>query len=211
MFDDEEVTITMAQTLIKMKAKKARLLDEQMAKRLHDEEVEQAAAREKQEKDDLEKAKVYNSTQARKNLIVYFKNMVGYKMEHFKGMTYDKESFKKLKAVKVSGSHSTQDTPTDDPKEMSEEDVKNMLKIIPVFEFKVEALQVKVHQVSSTRRYDIFMLTKKDYPLSDVVMILMLSAKLQVDEDCEMARDLVMKVFMKANKPKSRSLYTSSK
>nr|GEV47904.1 hypothetical protein [Tanacetum cinerariifolium] len=275
MFDDEEVTITMAQTLIKMKAKKARLLDEQMAKRLHDEEVEQAAAREKQEKDDLEKAKVYNTTQARKNLIAYLKNMVGYKMEHFKEeptkkrvakKTLLQESFKKLKAVKVSGSHSTQDTPTDDPKEMSEEDVKNMLKIILVFKFKVEALQVKlvkerfsstvptvdkkkalweeltrlfepnaadvfwklqrymhdplkwklytncrVHQVSSTRRYDIFMLTKKDYPLSDVVMILMLSAKLQVDEDCEMARDLVMKIFMKANKPKNRSLDISSK
>nr|GEY46132.1 hypothetical protein [Tanacetum cinerariifolium] len=53
------------------------------------------------------------------------------------------ESFKKLKAVKVSSSHYTQDTPTNDPKEMSEEDVKNMLEIIPVSEFNVEALQVK--------------------------------------------------------------------
>nr|GEW88347.1 putative ribonuclease H-like domain-containing protein [Tanacetum cinerariifolium] len=58
VFDDEEVTMTMAQTLIKMKAKKARLLDEQMAKRLHDEEVKHATAREKQEKDDLEQSKV---------------------------------------------------------------------------------------------------------------------------------------------------------
>nr|GEZ61076.1 hypothetical protein [Tanacetum cinerariifolium] len=82
VFDDEEVTMTMAQILIKMKAKRARLLDEQMAKRLHDEEVEQATAREKQEKEDLEKAKV-------KNIIVHLKNMDGYKMEHFKGMTYD--------------------------------------------------------------------------------------------------------------------------
>nr|GEW28016.1 ribonuclease H-like domain-containing protein [Tanacetum cinerariifolium] len=129
VFDDDEVTITMAQTLIKMKAKKARLLDEQMAQRLHDEEIKQAAAREKQEKDDFEKAKVlqkqyvdkqeninwnvvveqmqeshlnnirkYQSlkrkpisiAQAWKNMIVYLKNMVGYKMEHFKGMTYDK-------------------------------------------------------------------------------------------------------------------------
>nr|GEZ40227.1 hypothetical protein [Tanacetum cinerariifolium] len=57
VFDDEEVTMTMAQTLIKMKAKKARLLDEQVAKRLNDEEVEKDAAKEKQEKDDLEKAK----------------------------------------------------------------------------------------------------------------------------------------------------------
>nr|GEY44451.1 hypothetical protein [Tanacetum cinerariifolium] len=55
---DNEVTMTMALTLIKMKAKKARLLDEQIAKRLYDEEVKQVAAREKQEKDDLERAKV---------------------------------------------------------------------------------------------------------------------------------------------------------
>nr|GEX93813.1 hypothetical protein [Tanacetum cinerariifolium] len=188
VFDDEKVTMTTAQTLIKMKAKKARLLDEQMAKRLHGEEVEQAAAREKQEKDDLEKAKVkYQSlkrkpisiAQAKKNMIIYLKNMAGYKMEHFIGMTYDKESFKKLKAVKVLGSYSTQDTPTYDPKEISKEDVQNMLEIIPVSEFKVEALQV--------------------------------NAKLQVEEDSEIARDLVMQIFMKANKPKSRSLDTSSK
>nr|GEY15491.1 ribonuclease H-like domain-containing protein [Tanacetum cinerariifolium] len=169
------------------------------------------------------------------------------------------KSFKKLKSeVKVLGSYSTQDTPTHDPKEMSEEYVKNMLEIIPVSEFKVKALQVKypfidceihsegsrsywkiirvadvfwklqrythdpltwklytncgVHQVSSTRRHDIFMFTEKDYPLTDAVIILMLSVKLQVDEDCEMARDLVMKIFMEANKPKSkRSLDTSSK
>nr|GEW58428.1 hypothetical protein [Tanacetum cinerariifolium] len=56
VFDDEEVTMTMAQILIKMKAEKARLLDEQMAKRLHDEEIKQAAAREKQEQDDLKRA-----------------------------------------------------------------------------------------------------------------------------------------------------------
>nr|GEX60856.1 hypothetical protein [Tanacetum cinerariifolium] len=47
VFDDEEVTMTMAQTLIKIKAKKQRILDEQMAKRLQDEEIEQAAARER--------------------------------------------------------------------------------------------------------------------------------------------------------------------
>nr|GFB28958.1 hypothetical protein [Tanacetum cinerariifolium] len=39
-FDDEEVTMSMAQTLIKIKAEKARILDKQMAKRLQDEEIE---------------------------------------------------------------------------------------------------------------------------------------------------------------------------
>nr|GEW57597.1 hypothetical protein [Tanacetum cinerariifolium] len=170
VFDDEEITMTMAQTLIKIKAKKARLLDEQMAKTLHDEEVEQDPAREKQEKYDLEKAK---GLQQQKNMIIYLKNMAGYNMEYFIGMTYDKESFKKLKAVEVSGSHSTQDTLTNDLKEMSKEDVKNMLEIVLVSEFKVKALQV--------------------------------NAKLQVEEDSEMARNLVMKIFIEANKPKSRS------
>nr|GEV79892.1 copia protein [Tanacetum cinerariifolium] len=67
-----------------------------------------------------------------------------------------------------------------------------------------------VHHVSLTRGHDIFMLTEKNYPLSNAVMILMLSGKLQVEEDNEMARDLVMKIFMEANKPRSRSLDTSS-
>nr|GEW24708.1 hypothetical protein [Tanacetum cinerariifolium] len=328
VFDDEEVTMTMAQTLIKMKVKKAKILDEQMAKRLQDEEIE-------------------------KNMIVYLKNMAGYKIQHFKGMNYDQvrpifereytsvqtflkldrdeeptkkrattetmiqESFKKLRAeVQVLGSPSTQqDTPTVDPIEISKEDVQNMLQIIPMDEFKVEALQVKyplidweiysegskaywrmirvggitqayrsfedmfkdfdkedldalwritkekfstsmptqdkekalwaeltrlyepnvdyvfwklqrymqypimwklhsncrVHQVSSTtRRYDIYMLAKKDYHLSNVVMTLMLSLRLQVEENSEVARDLVMKIFLKANQPKSKSLDTSS-
>nr|GEY64455.1 hypothetical protein [Tanacetum cinerariifolium] len=123
VFDDEEVTMIMAQTLIKLKEKKAKLLDEQIAQNMHDEEVQKAAAREKQEKDDMERAQV-----------------------------------------------------------------------------------LQKHVSLAT----LFFL-EKDYPLSNAVMILMLSAKLQVKEDNEMARDLVMKIFMEANKPKSRSLDTSSK
>nr|GFB27098.1 hypothetical protein [Tanacetum cinerariifolium] len=55
------------------------------------------------------------------------------------------ESFKKLRVeVEVSGSSSIQqDTPTVDPTKISKEDVQNMLQIIPMAEFKVEALQVK--------------------------------------------------------------------
>nr|GFC77101.1 hypothetical protein [Tanacetum cinerariifolium] len=53
------------------------------------------------------------------------------------------ESFKKLRAAKVLGSESTQEIPSNDPKEMTKEDVQNMLEIFPVPEFKVEALLVK--------------------------------------------------------------------
>nr|GEZ14059.1 hypothetical protein [Tanacetum cinerariifolium] len=107
VIDDEEITMTMGQTLIKMKPEKARLLDEQLAYRLHDEEVEKVAAKEKVAEE-----------------------------------TLLHERFKKLKAVEVSSSESIQETLTNDPKEMSEEDVKNMLEVVIVSEFKVEALQV---------------------------------------------------------------------
>nr|GFA00661.1 hypothetical protein [Tanacetum cinerariifolium] len=77
----------MVQTLIKLKVEKAKLLDEQIAQKLHDEE--------------------------------------------------------KLRAVEVSCSKSTQEIPSNDLKEITEEDVQNMLEIVLVSEFKVKALQVK--------------------------------------------------------------------
>nr|GEW86418.1 hypothetical protein [Tanacetum cinerariifolium] len=189
VFNGEEVTMTMAQTLIKMKAEKARLLDEQMAKRLHDEEVEQAATREKQEQDDFKRAQElqqqYDQKQENIDWNIVAEQMQEKHLDNIKKYqslkrkpisaaqarkkhdsifeeygwpdrdeeptkirvakeTLLQESFKKLKAeIKVLSSESTQDTPTDDPKEMSEEDVKNILEIILITEFKVEALQVK--------------------------------------------------------------------
>nr|GEV40626.1 hypothetical protein [Tanacetum cinerariifolium] len=284
LFNDEDVTMIMAQTLIKLKAEKAKLLDEQIAQKLHDEEVQERHLDNIKKYQNLKKKHV-SIAQAKKNMIIYLRNMAGYKMKHFRGMTYDKvkpifereykkESLKKLKTVEVSGSESTQEILSNDPKEMFEEEIQNMLEIIPVSEFKVKALQVKypiidweihteekfssavpnkdnekalwvelkrlfepdaddvlwklqrymhapltwklytncgVHHVSLTRGHDIFMLTEKDYPLSNAIMILMLSGKLQVEEDNQMARDLIMKIFMEANKPKSRSLDSFSK
>nr|GEV59608.1 ribonuclease H-like domain-containing protein [Tanacetum cinerariifolium] len=287
VFDDEEVTMTMAQTLIKMKAEKQRILNEQMAKRLQDEEIEKVAARERQEKEDLERAKVLQQQyDQKKNMILYLKNMAGYKIQHLKGMTYDQvrpifereynhvqtflktdrdeeptnkrvskktflqESFKKLRAeVEVSGSSTTQQEET--PNDFDREDLDAQCRItkekfstaMPTH-VKEKALWVEltrlyepnaddvfwklqrymhypimwklhpncgVHQVSSTiRRYDICMLAEKDYHLSNQVMTLMLSSRLQVEEDTEVARDLVMKIFLKANQPKSKSLDTSS-
>nr|GEU54187.1 hypothetical protein [Tanacetum cinerariifolium] len=228
VFDDEDVTMTMAQTLIKLKVEKAKLLDEQIAQRLHDEEVQKAAARDRQEKADMERA-----LELQRQGMTYDKVRPIFEREYKKVQTLFKpnkdveepkkkrvadetllqESFKKLKAAEVS------------------EDVQNMLEIVPVSKFKVEALLVKypiieweihtegsrtygkivrvegiieayqsfedmlkgfdredllytncgVHHVSSTRGHGIFMLTEKDYHLSNAVMILMLSGKLQVE------------------------------
>nr|GEW90497.1 hypothetical protein [Tanacetum cinerariifolium] len=102
------------------------------------------------------KKKPVSIAEARKNIIIYLKNMAGYKIKHFRGMNYDKvrpifereykkvhtlfkrdkevekpkkkeflmrHCFKKLKAVEVLGSESTQEIPSNDTKEMYEEDV----------------------------------------------------------------------------------------
>nr|GEW98367.1 hypothetical protein [Tanacetum cinerariifolium] len=270
VFDDDEVIMTMDQILIKIKVKKQRILDEQMAKRLQDKEIAQATARERQKKEDLERAKV----PSQENMIVYLKNMDGYKLQHFKSMTYHqvrpifKREYNHVQTF-LKSDRDEEPTKKRAAKETLLQESFKKLRAevkVSVVEFKVEALQVKyplidweihfegsrsyckiirvggiteayqsfedmlksfdrymhdplswklytnygVHQVTSTRRHHIFMLTEKDYPLTDVVLLLMLSAKLQVDEECEMARSLMMKIFLKANQPKSKSLDTSS-
>nr|GEX99090.1 hypothetical protein [Tanacetum cinerariifolium] len=190
--DVEGITLvdleTDKETLIKLKADKAKFLDKQIAQKMHDEEVQKAVARDKQEKVDMERAlelqKLYDDkeenidwsdvaeqvqerhldlitkyknlkkkpvliAQARKNMIIYLKNMAGYKMEFFRGMTYDKICSKGLTE-------------------------KTLLPYGTCHDPDAEW-------------------------------------KLQVEEDNEMYRDLVIKIFMEANKPRSKSLDTSSK
>nr|GEU77965.1 zinc knuckle CX2CX4HX4C [Tanacetum cinerariifolium] len=136
VFNDDEVTITMVQTLIKLKVEKAKLLNEQISQKLHDEKVQKAAAKDKQEKADMQRAL---ELQKQKNMLIYLKNMDGYKMEYFKGMTYDKvrpifeREFKPDKDVK-------------EPKKMrvsNETLLQESFKKLKAAEVLVEALQVK--------------------------------------------------------------------
>nr|GEU36944.1 hypothetical protein [Tanacetum cinerariifolium] len=253
VFDDEEVTMIMAQTLIKMKAKKARILDEQMAKRLHDEEVEQDAMQEKHlyniKKYQSLKRKLIFVAQARKNMIVYLKNMARYKMAHLRGMTYDQvrpifeREYNKVQTLFILD----KDVEEPSKKRVAEETLlQESFKKLRAFEVSVEALQVKyplidweihsegsrsywkiIRVVGITEAYQSFEDMLKGFEREDLdalwrlvkekfnaVIILMLSTKLQVDEDCEMPRDLVMKIFMEANKPKSRrriKIYSSQR
>nr|GEV35670.1 hypothetical protein [Tanacetum cinerariifolium] len=80
------------------------------------------------------------------------------------------ESFKKLRAVEVSGYESTQETPSNDLKEMTEEDVQNMLEIIPVLEFKVEALQI-IRVGGITKAYQVFEDMLKGFDREDLVSL----------------------------------------
>nr|GEU85004.1 hypothetical protein [Tanacetum cinerariifolium] len=239
--DDEEVIMTMAQTLIKMKDEKVKLLNEQMAQRLHDEEVERATAKEKKEKEDLERAKVLQQQYEDKeeNIDWNIKNMVGYKMEHFRGMTYDRvrsifereykklqtlfkpdkdveeptkkrvaeetllqESFKKLKVVEVSEAYQSFE---DMPKGFNKQDLVALWRLVK------EKFSSAVPNVDKEKALWVELKRLFEPDVDDVlwklqrVVTLMLSVKLQVDEDYKMARDLVMKISMKANKPKRRT------
>ncbi|GJT59249.1 hypothetical protein Tco_1002782 [Tanacetum coccineum] len=102
------------------------------------------------------KKKPVSVTQARKNMMIYLKNMAGYRMGYFKGMSYDEirpifeEEYNKIQTlfkkdtklwtVEASRSEPILEQPTEEPKELSEEDLKKMLEIVPVEEIKVEAL-----------------------------------------------------------------------
>nr|GEX41442.1 hypothetical protein [Tanacetum cinerariifolium] len=272
VFDNEDVIMTMDQTLIKLKEEKARILDEKIAQKLHDEEVQKVIARDEQEKADIEKAlELQRQLDKREDNIdcsvVAKQNMASYKMQFFKGMTYNEirpifeseynkiqtlfkqykdvqkkkkkrvadetllqESFKKLQAAEVSRFESTQEIPINDPKEITDEDsplkIRRALSVELKRLFEPDANDVswklqrymhatlrwilysdcRVHYVSSTRWHDIYTLIEKDYPLSNVVMILMLSGKLQVEEDIEMARDLVLKIVIEANRSRNKSV-----
>nr|GEW44523.1 copia protein [Tanacetum cinerariifolium] len=95
MFDDEDVIMTMAQTFIKLKAEKAKILNEQFDDK--EENIDWSVFEQVQERH-LDSIRKYQNlkkkpvliAQARKNMIIYLKNMAGYKIEFFKGMTYDK-------------------------------------------------------------------------------------------------------------------------
>ncbi|GKE08000.1 hypothetical protein Tco_1411551 [Tanacetum coccineum] len=59
-----------------------------------------------------------------------------------------------------------------------------------------------VHHVSSVRGHDIFMLVEKEYPLTRGTLGLMMVARLLVEADSEMSRELLRKIFYEANIPR---------
>ncbi|GKE39055.1 hypothetical protein Tco_1462460 [Tanacetum coccineum] len=60
-----------------------------------------------------------------------------------------------------------------------------------------------VHHVSTKDGVDIYMLVEREYPLLRGVLTQMLAAKLMVDQDNEMSKELLRKIFMMAERPRS--------
>ncbi|GKE10037.1 hypothetical protein Tco_1413588 [Tanacetum coccineum] len=59
-----------------------------------------------------------------------------------------------------------------------------------------------VHHMSTKKGIDIYMLVEKEYPLSRGTLTLMLRAKLLVEHDNEMSRELLRKIFLQAERPR---------
>ncbi|GKD81203.1 hypothetical protein Tco_1348042 [Tanacetum coccineum] len=63
-----------------------------------------------------------------------------------------------------------------------------------------------VYHVSSVRGHDIFMLVEKEYPLTRGTLGLMMVARLLVEANSEMSRELLRKIFYQANRPRQGGL-----
>ncbi|GJZ84641.1 hypothetical protein Tco_0649980, partial [Tanacetum coccineum] len=61
-----------------------------------------------------------------------------------------------------------------------------------------------VHHVSTKDGVDIYMLVEREYPLSRGVLTQMLVAKLLVEQDNEMSRELLRKIFMQVERPRNQ-------
>ncbi|GJW30976.1 hypothetical protein Tco_0047851 [Tanacetum coccineum] len=59
-----------------------------------------------------------------------------------------------------------------------------------------------VHHASTKDGMDIYMLVEREYPLSRGVLTLMLVAKLLVEQNNEMSRELLRKIFMQIERPR---------
>ncbi|GJZ13648.1 hypothetical protein Tco_0548878 [Tanacetum coccineum] len=84
--------------------------------------------------------------------------------------------------------------------ELSQEELQQMMIIVPEQGMNVKALQTKVHHVSTEKGIDIYMLVEKEYPLSKGTLTQMLVAKLLVEQDNEISRELLRKIFMQVER-----------
>ncbi|GKA72049.1 hypothetical protein Tco_0778265 [Tanacetum coccineum] len=119
----------------------------------------------------------------------------------------DHEGSKRKKTNKASGS--VQEQPEEEEKELSQEDLQQMMMVVPVeevYRYMHDPLKWRlydtcgVYHVSTERGIDIFMLVEKEYTLSKGVLTLMLVNMLLVEQHSEMANELLRKIFIpKAN------------
>nr|GEW77359.1 hypothetical protein [Tanacetum cinerariifolium] len=88
--------------------------------------------------------------------------------------------------------------------ELGEESFKDKRRLSQTMESGSRKLYEScgVNHVSTPDGIDIFMLVEKEYPLSKGTFTLMLILKLMVEQDNEISRELIRKIFMQVERPR---------
>nr|GEZ62714.1 hypothetical protein [Tanacetum cinerariifolium] len=180
----KEVVVMDAETQGRLHQEDFSAAEPTIAQKLHDEEIQKATVRDKQEKADMQRAiEIQKQYDDKEENIDW-----GAVIIRVRGIAEAYQSFEDmLRGFDIEDLVALWNL------------VKEKFSSAVPSEDKEKTLWVEL------KRQDIFVLTEKNYPFSNVVMILRLSGKLQVEEDNEMARALEKKIFMEANKRRSRT------
>ncbi|GJX69530.1 putative ribonuclease H-like domain-containing protein [Tanacetum coccineum] len=181
-----------------------------------------------QQRDEAKRNKPMTSAQQKDYMSNYIKNQEG-------GQEVLKNPIKRQKIGEASGSGEEQSTEKE--KELSEEELQKLLVLVPVEELVIQPLQDLVKERFSTteptddKEKELWVELKrlfeldnddilwkpqmymhdplKEYPLTRGTLGLMMVARLLVEADSEMSRELLRKIFYQANRPRQISNQTS--
>ncbi|GKC65296.1 hypothetical protein Tco_1097894, partial [Tanacetum coccineum] len=150
--------------------------------------------------------------QQRTYMYIYIKNMGSYTPKQLRSYSFDEiktlfeTTMREIKTFVPIESEVDRTVPEESSesrdKEVDEE-LQQMMIIVPEQGMNVEALQTKDDLVMLWKKgIDIYMLVEKEYPLSMGTLTLMLVAKLLVEQDNEMSKELLRKIFLEAERPR---------
>nr|GEU44049.1 hypothetical protein [Tanacetum cinerariifolium] len=133
------------------------------------------------------KRKPQTEAQARKNMSMYLKNVVGFKMDYFKGMSYD--DIRPIFEAKFNSNRESKRRKLDE----EVEDLKRHLQIVPNEDDNIYTgatlLARKIINFTTTQ---LILLMERRYPLLRFTLDQMLNAvRLQVEEESEVSLELL--------------------
>ncbi|GJX40942.1 hypothetical protein Tco_0255932 [Tanacetum coccineum] len=149
-----------------------------------------------------QRRKLLTKAQRRNQMSNYLKNMARYTLQQLRGYSFNEiktlfettmrkvNTFVPIKSEvnRVVPKLATGSSKRDAEEELDQESSKRQRELIKA--------------QTSKKGIDIYMLVEKEYPLSRGTLTLMLVAKLLVDQDNEMSRELLRKIFMQVEKPR---------
>nr|GEU90102.1 hypothetical protein [Tanacetum cinerariifolium] len=167
----------------------ARELEAELNKNIDwDEVIEQVKRKEKEDNNVMRyqalKRKPQTEAQARNNMMIYLRNMAGFKMDYFKGMTYDdiRPIFEKKFNSNVAFLEKKKE-------QMEEEDSKALKRISESQEDKAVKKQKLDEEIITLTATQLILLVERKYPLTRFTLDQMLNnVGLEVEEDSETSR-----------------------